>query len=374
MKDAKINNYYKIEDIYTDGEVYLRAVLASIREAKNSIEFETYIFESCQIGETILIELQKAVLRGIKVRLLVDGVGSRPALSWLMDKCSQYQIEFKVFHPIDRWFRFFHWNKRNHRKTVIIDKFVAYVGSINIAKVHFASEVKNPWQDLALKASGDSVAILQAAFTKTWEDHPEQNKNLFRLVNHRLPIAFIRKLRTTKWRVNNYLILRFFFWRDLLRRIRYAKVRIWIMNAYFIPHRTLLRSLVKAAKSGAVVKIILPGQSDVPITKWATPALYYYLLSRKIRIFEFSKTMLHTKTVLIDNWGLIGSHNLNYRSLIHDLEVEAVVQESEYLKKMEDFYLHIMSEAKEITLLDIANLSWWDWIKCRFIMLFKYLL
>jgi cardiolipin synthase len=374
MADNHGTEFYKIENIYESGEQFIGDVLYEINKAQKTVEFETFIFEESHVGRTVLRALSLAVSRGVKVNLLVDGVGSLSHISWLSEQCSTSKIDFRVFHPLNNRFQFFSWNKRNHRKTIIIDGMLAFIGSINIAKVHFSSEVSNPWVDLALKASGSSIETLQLAFQKAWIEEGPDIKTLLPMGLRSLPNSILNSLSGIKWRVNNYLILRFFFWRDLLRRIRSAKTRIWIMNAYFVPHRTLMRSLVKASESGAMVNIILPSRSDVPITKWVAPAVYRYLLKKNIKIFEFSKTMLHTKTLLIDDWGLIGSHNLNYRSLIHDLEVEAVIEDSEYIKKMEEIYLQVMNQAKEVTLRDIANLSWWDWLKCRFVLLFRYLL
>lgn len=372
MNKTKISDYYKIEVLYSNGESYLSDIKYEISRATKVIEFEVYIFEESKVAEDILMQLKQATLRGVIVRLLVDGFGSLKYLSWIKNWCQGTKIVFKVYHPINSRLKFFIWNKRNHRKTIIIDNKIAFVGSINIARVHFASEVAKPWKDLAVKVSGSSVGMLQAAFLKAWGEIDLSIEPQSALKNHSLPISILISLRNNRWRLNNYLLIRFFFWRDLLRRIRLAKNRVWIMNAYFIPHRTLLKSLVKAANSGALVRIVLPSRSDVPITKWATPALYYYLLKRNVRIFEYSKTMLHTKTLLVDDWGLIGSHNLNYRSLMHDLEVEAVIQQADIIKEMEVIYQDIIKQSQEIRLIDVQNLGWWDWVKCRFILMFKY--
>jgi cardiolipin synthase len=365
-------NAFSIESIFTEGDTYSSALFEALERAKTSVEFEVYIFENCIFGNQILNQLKDCVLRGVEVFLMVDGIGSFNDLSWLQQKCLNFNIKFKIFNPFNSWRRLFSLNKRNHRKMISIDGSVIFIGSINVSKVHFTSEIKKPWKDLALKSSGKSVKVMQSVFYKNWNLGLAPKTLRVALPLEITSSSLLKNLKGLPWRINDYLILRFYFWRDLLKRLRQAKHRIWIMNAYFVPHRTLLRSLVKAAKNGADVSIVVPGQSDVPITKWVAPVFYRYLLKNKIKIFEYSESMLHTKTLLIDGWGVVGSHNLNYRSLVHDLEVEVAVEDPNYIRKMENYYLQIMSKSRVVPLSEVENLSWWRWLRCRIILLFKY--
>lgn len=372
MKGNILPNAFSIESIYTDGDVYLNDLLKSLGQAQKSIEFEVYIFENCKAGNRILDALKEKTSQGVEVLLMVDGFGSFNQISWLEKQCSLFQIKLKVFNPLRPWMRLLTLNRRNHRKTITIDGEVAFIGSINISHVHFASEALRPWRDLALKIIGDSAQFIQGAFYKSWNMGNDLEKINRDPKIHYLPMLIVKNVQQIRVRLNNYLLLRFYYWRDLLKRIRVAKHRVWIMNAYFVPHRTLLRSLVKAAKNGADVIIVVPGQSDVPITKWVAPVFYRYLLRNKIKVYEYSESMLHTKSLLIDGWGVIGSHNLNYRSLIHDLEIEATIDESRHIHFMEQYYLQIIGRSRLVSSKDIEKFSWWTWLRCRLILLFKY--
>jgi cardiolipin synthase len=126
-------------------------------------------------------------------------------------------------------------------------------------------------------------------------------------------------------RLNTRRALRRENYLDLLVRILGAKRRIWIENAYFVPDGALIRALKVAAESGVDVKIVVPAISDVFFIPWVTAAFNLGLLRAGVKVFEYNKGMMHAKTVLIDDWGLVGSSNLNHRSLFHDLEADLVL-------------------------------------------------
>lgn len=137
---------------------------------------------------------------------------------------------------------------------------------------------------------------------------------------------------------------------DLLVRIVGARRRILIENAYFVPDGSLLRALRAAAEGGADVRIVVPAVSDIFFIPWVTSAFHVGLLRAGVRIFEYTGGMMHAKTMLIDEWGLVGSSNLNHRSLFHDLEADVVLASEEASRSLEVQFEHDCRASREITL------------------------
>lgn len=359
-------------DFYFQGDKYLEALIEKMNSAKSSIEFEVYIFEDSAVGQRILNTLGEAVVRGLRVRLMVDGFGSLLSIPAIESQCLKRGIEFRIYNKLPfqkgwlTWvnplsiifilFSILRYNKRNHRKVVIIDSQLAFVGSYNIAAVHFAEFVGNKaWQDLAVCVQGPEVGLLRRSFSLHWS-----GRKFFLL-----PESFLV-------RVNSSFIQRYQHWRDLIHRIRTAKSRVWIMNAYFIPRRSLLSALRAAAQRGVDVQLILPKTIDVPIIKWATPWLYKKLIESQVTVFEFKSSILHTKTLIVDDWGVVGSHNLNYRSVIHDLEAEVVIYGADDLKRLESFFDTVLRQSEKILNQEYDTLPLYTRIKCRLALWVRY--
>lgn len=379
---------YDVVKIYESGDEYLNDIITSIQKAQHTITIESYIFEFPNPGDRILKALKEKKEAGVQIRILIDGVGSFNYIEVIQDWSRKHSVPVHVFNPLP-WKNFWRiiffplyiihliykseiLNKRNHRKVVVIDNSIAFLGSMNFSSVHFKSTTKQPWFDLALQIKGSSVKALTHAFDLTFESLRPKTKDFW----SDLQIAKRETLQlfpmSQKIRLNIHFILRFLFWRDLLFRIRNAQTRIFIMNAYFVPHRSLLSSLISAAKQGVEVIILLPSKTDVPLVKWLSPLFYRKLIKNGIQIYEMQNQILHTKSIIIDDWALIGSNNLNYRSLIHDLEVDATVSQPKNLKKLLSIWNNKILQSKKIKLKSIKKLSWMAWIRYRLALLFRY--
>jgi cardiolipin synthase len=294
------------EQIYFKPETFFPAVLSAISNARHSIEVETYIFELDAIGRSVVDALIGAASRGIRVRVLVDGVGTWFNQERLQKSFQGSQVRFRVYHP----FSFFgigysHLNKRLHRKVWIIDHELAFTGSFNITG--------EPTRDTGVGLKGGPVWLLYDAFERLWSGRGATRSRRNRL-------GWVRLNENKRLRKSNH--------QDLTRRIRDAKSRIWITNAYFVPPLFLLRALCRAALRGVDVRVLLPSRPDHRFMKWMAEAFYRTLLLSGVRVFEFEGTFLHAKTLLIDEWTVVGSTNLNHRSLVHDLEVDVVLHQS----------------------------------------------
>lgn len=327
--------------IFHFGDEYFANLISDIRHAKKSITLETYIFAIDPLTKIILKELAEAAKRGCTVQLLVDGFGSYYWLGELEKHCSNNGINMRIYHPLPKslqWFKRFFWvyfvslktlrllkklNKRNHRKITIFDQKKAYLGSLNFTQVHSESLMKKTaWRDTGISVEGMQVEKLVRAFHNSWRRSEQRGFKRF------LP-SYNKDLKydptNTLVRLNSTPRMRYRLYKDLLQKINQAQHCILITTAYFLPKRSLIRALKKAAKRGVQVQIIIPGVSDVPVVKWAAFALAKLLDKAGVNIYEYRDRVLHAKYLIIDEFMCIGSSNMNHRSFLHDLEVEVVL-------------------------------------------------
>jgi cardiolipin synthase len=345
--------------IYFDGDLFFRALEEAVASATRTISLESYIFATDRLGYRVLDALTGAARRGVQVRIIVDGIGSSTWVSKLRSEAVARGLELKVFHelPWERWWRgktagkrrvtirrlLFRVNNRNHRKVCIIDGARAFVGSMNVIEYHLAAYVgAAAWRDAGVQVEGGEVPILEQSFNELWQ----KPRVAIRLAKKRRRVASsgaLIKLNTRRvQRRENYL--------DLLVRLVGAQRRIWISNAYFVPDGSLLRALSAAAEAGVDVKILVPATSDVVFIPWVTAAFHDGLLRAGVQIFEYTKTMLHAKTMLVDDWGLVGSSNLNHRSLLHDLEADVVLADEDACRLLQDQFVQDCNDARQVTL------------------------
>lgn len=375
--------------VYFQGDEYFNDLLLGIRQAKKEILIESYILDMDSIGLRVLNELSHAVKRQVKVQLTIDGIGSFNWLPQIEKYCKIHSINLRVFHPIPfrtRITKNLSWkklrrilllirkiNRRNHRKYILIDNKWIFTGSMNISQVHtFEFMDKKVWRDTSVRLltkNEEILSLLKSAFYHAWRTARFKNRL------HREARSFYKnsnKILTESLRLNTTALMRFLLLRDLNRRMKLSEKRIWITNAYFVPRQSILRNLRRSAKRGIDVRLCLPAVSDVWFVRWAAKSLYLRLLKSGVKIYEYKPSVLHAKTMFIDNWATIGSHNLNHRSLMHDLEVEVVVQDDSTLSILEKQWQDDILKSKEILLSDFEKLNWINRILARFCYWFRY--
>ena len=324
------------EMIFTCGSSYFTTLIQDIENATHSIYLEVYNFNRDSLGEKLAKVLSSAAKRNVTVKLLVDSAGTPSWGSSFTNPLEKAGVKTKIYHPFP-W-RFWQWshsvvklpfilktiylllkmNSRNHRKVCIIDNKIAYIGSINVNACHLSKQDGGKgWRDTAVRLACLDFQELQAAFEAAW-NHTQLQERLQRLFQHVNTNAVLR--------LNNTRHRRRILYKNLLRRIAKAKHRIWITNAYFLPDKFILKKLKDAAETGIDVRILLPSVSDVPIMPLTSSMFYHSLLKSGVRIFEYLPSMLHAKSLILDDWFVIGSTNLNSRSLLHDLEIDVNLQ------------------------------------------------
>jgi cardiolipin synthase len=371
------------ETLFFSGDSHFESMIDAINHAKQSIHLETYIFQKDAIGTRIIDALSNAARRGVDVKILVDGAGGPLLTTSYAANIEKAGGEVRIYHPfwwqiwnysrsyiklpfLLKWiYLFIKSNKRNHRKTCLIDNNIAYIGSMNISEDHISKEHGgNGWRDTSIRLEGTNFDTMNKAFYSAWSH---------RTIKERLKDTFRYIRREPIFRFNYTWLRRRILYKSLLRKIRLCKDRIWITNAYFVPDNFLLRRLKEAAHNGVDVRILLPKKSDVFMMPWASSTFYYSLLKAGVRIFEYLPSNLHAKTLIFDNWMLIGSSNLNYRSLLHDLEIDVNVRRQETKEKLVAGFLDDLKNSKEISMQDLgAHRPWIQRFLGRIVLYMKY--
>lgn len=353
-------SFWKSEDVFLNGDDYFKQVIQDINEARHLVTVEVYIFNDDVLGQRIAQALIGAARRGVTVQLLVDGVGSHHFFQTLYDKFCKEKISIKVFNPlpflhpyfgslttfqkINAFFvRLFRMNSRDHRKIITIDEHILFVGSFNVTAEHTTLLGLNPWKDSAIRVTGAHVGYAVLQFKRLWK---------LRDFYH-----YKKKTKPQKWnwktsplRLNNTLFMRRFFHKDFVKRMKHSQKRIWLMTPYFIPTRSFIKALSKAAERGVDVKILLSSKTDVDLFLNLQTYYYPFLIKSGVQIFLYTESVLHAKTYIFDDWMSIGTSNLNHRSLMHDLEVDLVVQNPENCKIVEEDFKKTIESLAPLTM------------------------
>lgn len=362
---TEIQFFHSGDDFFTD-------MASHFRRARTRIQIETYIFDHDRLTRLLLEELRQAKTRGCEVQILVDGFGSFSWQDSLEDWCRRHQIEFRVFRPLPRgfWslrrvflsarFHFFRWlrgmNRRNHRKVVLIDEEVAYLGSFNWTQVHCASIMgSKAWRDSGVRLRGPALVELKESFRRVWKKSKREGWR--GLLRKRLRLSRARPTQMPL-RLNDSWSRRRRQAQELLHLFTQARKRILIETAYFLPTRVAIRSLCQAAQRGVQVELILPGPSDVPLVKWAAFGVLKHLISSGVKVYEYQPSILHAKFLIIDDHARLGSFNFNHRSLFHDLEVEALFDDQASVENLAQQWRQDRRLSREFS---PESLAQWNW-------------
>src|SRR5688572_16130055 len=283
------------------------AMLSAINTATKSIRLETYIYCDDEVGQMVRSALVEAAYRGVKVQVLLDALGSLNLPNNFWDPLTTAGGESAFFNPLSRG----RWSLRNHRKLLVCDDVVACIGGFNVGNHYRGDGVVQGWRDLGLQITGALVLELAGTFDAFFARAADKPKRLQRF---RRGHAMAKE--GTNWRliVNGPGRRQGDLKRILAKELKEA-ASVQIISAYFLPTWRLRKALVRVAKRGGRVQIILPAKSDVPLSQLASRRLYRMLMRAGVEIYEYQPQILHSKLIVIDDQVFVGSANLDTRSL-----------------------------------------------------------
>lgn len=319
-------------ELVQSGQDYFDRLEVIIREAQSQIHLQMYLFENDATGKKIIIALKEAALRKVEIFVLLDGVGSISFPTELIKELKYSGVNIRFFAPLFSTYTFY-LGRRLHRKVVVADAKVALVGGINIAGKYYGSATEKPWLDYAVQLNGEIAKPLQ----QLCHDIYFKKRHLR---NKKIKSAFqIQEGTSIRILQNDWLKGKNEICDAYIKSTRHAKKEIIIIGSYFLPGIRIIRALKKASKNKVIIKLILSGKSDLPLTRRATCFLYSKLLSYNIELYEWNESILHGKVAVVDgNWSTIGSFNLNNLSSYGSLEMNVEILSESFSAQ---FYAHL---------------------------------
>jgi len=364
--------------VFAESRALIQVMLADIRQAQTRVWLESYIIADDAAGQAVAAALCERARAGVDCRVIFDYVGSYATPWAFFARLIEAGVKVHSFHSFGETFlrfRFFRvFNRRNHRKLLIVDDRSAYFGGMNLVDqsgLNSLEDVKARnlpksagWRDVHVRMVGPKLLEIAAAFERHW-----------------LKVHERRRPRAPRWSLEAMLAARqdglwFFDTRPSLRQRRPARVLVPLLNgaarritvsmAYFIPQGAVLRALFRARRRGVQVRVIIPEQSDVKVVQWCTQHFYDQLLKRGIRIYERQEEMLHSKVLVIDDtFTVVGSCNLDPRSLWLNLEFMGVIRSSAMAGVVKRICAFELRRSRRVSLADHARRPWWMRIRDR---------
>jgi cardiolipin synthase len=291
---------------------------------------------------------------------LYDSLGSFGLPSAFLGELNSAGVLAVKYHPLVPWRARWSLNRRDHQKILVVDDRLAFAGGINLSDDSRPIEDGGGgWHDLHARVEGPVVLDLARIFRRTWErsggDALPETTLFRRGGDASLWTAAVQAIS------NSAVRRRWQMHRAYLHAIHRAERSISIMNAYFIPDRSLRRAFARAAARGVSVRVIVPSDTDVKAVYYASHHLYSSLMRRGVRIFEWPERMMHAKMGLIDGvWSTIGSYNLDRRSLQHNLEVALLILDRRIGGELEGQFEKDVATCREITLEEWQKRSTWE--------------
>ncbi|HVT33529.1 MAG TPA: phospholipase D-like domain-containing protein [Rhodanobacteraceae bacterium] len=335
-------------ELLIDARANFDAWLAAIRAARTMILIENYIFRDDAIGRAFLDALTERAAAGVRVCVIRDWlgcIGQSSAAFW--HPLGPAGGEMRTYNPM-RFTNPVGWLSRDHRKLLVVDDTVAFVGGICVSGTWLGDPERGlePWRDTAIAVRGPARRDLVHAFADTWATLGEPLPDDLAAESERcLPAGHV-DLRVVATVPNTAGLYRL----DQLIAAM-ARRTLWITDAYFVGVAPYVQALSAAARDGVDVRLLVPGTSDIPAVAAISRVGYRPLLEAGVRVFEWNGSMLHAKTAVADSrWARVGSSNLNLSSWIGNCELDVAVEDETFARAMEAQYETDLGHATEIVL------------------------
>ncbi|MDN7145019.1 cardiolipin synthase [Liquorilactobacillus mali] len=357
--NAILTKHNKVE-ILTDGKEKFKRLFEDIAAATDHVHVEYYTFYNDEIGNQLLHLLEKKAAEGVKVRVIYDSFGSHGTTKKFFAKLEELGGRAEAFFGSGRSFSSFRLNYRNHRKLVIIDGKVGYIGGFNVGDQYLSRSKKfGYWRDTHIRVQGNATDSMQSRFFMDWnatapeKDRIDYQENYFPLVKRQGKTSIqivssgpdndIEKIKL-----------------GYIKMINNATEYIMIQTAYLIPDDPILEALSLAAFSGIKVKIMIPSMPDHPFVYRATQYYAKSLITNGVEIYRYDNGFLHSKTLVVDDKiASVGSANMDYRSFKLNFEVNAFLYDQEISEQLSNIFREDMKKSTKLTIEDFKEQSMW---------------
>ena len=346
-------------DIMTDGYSFFPELLADIGRAKHHIHISMYIFEEDPLGNLLADALIDKVRQGVKVRIIYDDVGCWRVPHCFFERMREGGIEVQPFLPVHFPTFTSKVNYRNHRKIIVIDGQVGYIGGMNIALRYLKGTDKQPWRDTMLRLQGPIVYSLQRAFLVDWyfvDRTLITNRDYYPAAASQSPLtSCVAQVVTSSATARYPEIMQGF-----VRAITAARRYIYLETPYFIPNEPVLFALKTATVAGVDVRILCPRHSDARFTEWASRSYLRELHEAGAKVFLYEPGFMHSKLMVIDD-ALVtcGSTNADFRSFENNFEANVFIYDQGTALRLKKVFLDDQSQC--VALENVAS-----WMRPKF--------
>ncbi|TLY62702.1 MAG: phosphatidylserine/phosphatidylglycerophosphate/cardiolipin synthase family protein [Gammaproteobacteria bacterium] len=317
----RLGNEFRLLD---DGGVFFARMLAAIEEARRYVLLEMYLVRSGAVATRFIDALGRAAGRGARVCVMFDGFGALGLTRADRRRLLDAGLELRFFNPLRFGNRLSNL-LRDHRKLLLADGRVAFVGGAGLTDDFAPGARRGPWRELMVEIQGAVIADWQRAFARTWRRCGPELALVEPPACEAHADGAAGRLSLSEARQRSVLA------NGVLRRIDSATARAWIMSAYFVPSRRFRKALRRAARRGVDVRLLLPGaRTDHPWVRQAARRFYGKLLRNGVKIFEYQSRMLHAKMILCDDWVSVGSSNLDRWSFRWNLEANQEIADADF--------------------------------------------
>ena len=333
-------------EVLKNGDKIFPAMLKAINQAKERVEFVTFVYWTGNIARVFAKTLANKAEEGVEVFVILDSFGTAKMPKELIELMIKKGVQIELFRPLTRW-KFWKMDNRTHRKVLICDGKIAFTGGVGIAR-EWEGDARNEdeWRDTHFLIKGPAVFGLQAAFMENWIESGRPLKFDHTIKedpdpDRKVAVQVIRTSASVRWSdiVMLYQVL-----------IKMARESIRITTAYFNPNAVIIELLKDAASRGVKIQIMMPGRvTDQEIAKITGERSFDILLDAGIELFYYQKSMLHSKIITIDGvLSCIGSANFNHRSMLKDDEVNVVILDKQVTRKLDDHFLEDLERCDKV--------------------------
>ncbi len=338
-----------------DGGEFFNALIDGINRAEKFLLLEFYIIRSDHTGNLFAQALANAIQRGVMILLLYDYIGSFDTSSDYFQRIRKSGVRCQAFNPPALRKGLFWLDRRDHRKMAVVDGMWALVGGVNIGNEYSGYGTIGKWRDAGVAIQGPAVTELCWLFRETWE-HDDERYPQEMTLKDKLPAAGdadISIIGGAPHRPSSAIR------RSFRLAIAGASMRIQVMTPYFLPGPRLVRSLLRSARRGVLVQIILPAVNDVPLVKLLSRAYYHSLLANRIELYERQDQVLHAKVMLIDDhWSIFGSANMDHRSFSRNYELGAIIDSPDFARQVGLMFEDDLHHSRRVTLDEHQRRGW----------------